>query len=81
MYYKHGEHNNALEDLNKSLLMIESNDKIALKKRADIYYILEQYDDALNDLNTLLQIDQHNSWALSRRAYSDSQNRPNVCKY
>ncbi|CAG8798591.1 6834_t:CDS:2 [Cetraspora pellucida] len=43
-------------DLNKAL-EVSLDDKIILARRADVHRILERYEEALEDLNDLLETD------------------------
>src|SRR5206468_9118478 len=50
---------NALSKLTK-LLNIEQNNALVLQVRGKIYYLLQQYENALNDINKLIEIQPGN---------------------
>src|SRR5437879_5285942 len=68
VYFMLGQHDNALNDINKSL-EIKPNDAIALSSKVYVYLKLGQYDNALNDLNQSLEINPNDAITLSSRGY------------
>ncbi|KAF0534158.1 hypothetical protein F8M41_010173 [Gigaspora margarita] len=58
-YYNEEIYENEIIDLMK-LIDIERNNELALRYRAEAYYIIEKYKETLYDMNKLLKIDINN---------------------